>query len=59
MEGLSDALDFSHTIGVDAGQSASYEQGGGKGVLGEIDFYTRFVQYTPYYYHSMKISFLR
>ena len=42
VEGLSDALDFSHTIGADAGPSAaSYERGGGKGTLGEIDFYTR------------------
>ncbi|KAF9521790.1 DAHP synthetase [Crepidotus variabilis] len=39
VEGLSDALDFSRTIGVEAGQS-TYEHGGGKDVLGEIDFYT-------------------
>ncbi|TFK20030.1 DAHP synthetase [Coprinopsis marcescibilis] len=38
VEGLSDALDFSRTIGMDA--SASYEQGGGRGTLGEVDFYT-------------------
>lgn len=42
VEGLSDALDFSRTIGADAGISAvPYEQGGGRGTLGEVDFYTR------------------
>ncbi|KIM73525.1 hypothetical protein PILCRDRAFT_726918 [Piloderma croceum F 1598] len=40
-EGLSDALDFSRTIGVDSGrESTSFEQGGGRSVLGEVDFYT-------------------
>lgn len=39
-EGLSDALDFTRTIGFGS-QHASYEQGGGRGVLGEVDFYTR------------------
>ncbi|KAH7921618.1 DAHP synthetase [Leucogyrophana mollusca] len=40
-EGLSDALDFSRTIGVDSGrESVSFERGGGRGVLGEVDFYT-------------------
>ncbi|KAF9819448.1 hypothetical protein IEO21_02056 [Rhodonia placenta] len=38
-EGLSDALDFTRTIGFGS-QHASYEQGGGRGVLGEVDFYT-------------------
>ncbi|KAF9000000.1 DAHP synthetase [Cyathus striatus] len=38
VEGLSDALDFSRTIGAESG--ASYEQGGGRGTLGEVDFYT-------------------
>ncbi|KAF9456889.1 DAHP synthetase [Collybia nuda] len=38
VEGLSDALDFSRTIGVDS--SASYERGGGRGTVGEVDFYT-------------------
>lgn len=39
--GLSDALDFSHTIGADSGrESAPFDRGGGRGVLGEIDFYT-------------------
>jgi len=43
-ESLSDALDFSHTIGVDSGkESVPFERGGGRGVLGEVDFYTRFV----------------
>ncbi|KAF4620898.1 hypothetical protein D9613_001213 [Agrocybe pediades] len=40
IDGLSDALDFSRTIGADAGASNSYEQGGGRGTLGEVDFYT-------------------
>ncbi|PPQ96054.1 hypothetical protein CVT26_004686 [Gymnopilus dilepis] len=39
VDGLSDALDFSRTIGADAG-SHSYERGGGRGTLGEVDFYT-------------------
>lgn len=40
-EGLSDALDFSRTIGVDSGkESVSFEMGGGRGVVGEVDFYT-------------------
>ncbi|KAF8838237.1 DAHP synthetase [Paxillus ammoniavirescens] len=40
-EGLSDALDFSRTIGVDSGRdSAPFERGGGRGALGEVDFYT-------------------
>ncbi|EFI28032.1 hypothetical protein CC1G_14057 [Coprinopsis cinerea okayama7 len=39
VDGLSDALDFSRTIGMDS--SVSYEQGGGRGTLGEVDFYTR------------------
>ncbi|KAN0074546.1 DAHP synthetase [Tylopilus felleus] len=39
--GLSDALDFSRTIGVDSGKdSVPFERGGGRGVLGEVDFYT-------------------
>ncbi|TFK33646.1 DAHP synthetase [Crucibulum laeve] len=38
VDGLSDALDFSHTIGVES--TASYEKGGGHGTLGEVDFYT-------------------
>lgn len=44
-EGLSDALDFSHTIGVDSAKdSVPFERGGGRGVLGEVDFYTRLVE---------------
>ncbi|EIW74618.1 DAHP synthetase [Coniophora puteana RWD-64-598 SS2] len=40
-EGLADALDFSSTIGVDSGKgNVPFERGGGKGVLGEVDFYT-------------------
>lgn len=37
-EGLADALDFSRTIGAD--EEGSYEAGGRRGVLGEVDFYT-------------------
>jgi 3-deoxy-7-phosphoheptulonate synthase len=44
VEGLSDGLEFSRTIGADTGPSAiPYEQGGGRGTLGEVDFYTRCV----------------
>ena len=40
-EGLADALDFSTTIGATSGHDAlSFEQGGGRGVIGEVDFYT-------------------
>lgn len=40
-KGLSDALDFSHTIGADLGrESVPFDRGGGRGVLGEVDFYT-------------------
>ncbi|KAJ7762128.1 DAHP synthetase [Mycena metata] len=38
VEGLSDALDFSRTIGVESGPS--FEQGGDRGTVGEVDFYT-------------------
>lgn len=44
VDGLSDALDFSQTIGVDAGAALPYEHGGGRGTLGEVDFYTRCVR---------------
>lgn len=44
VDGLSDSLEFSRTIGIDAGSSGvSYEQGGGRGTLGEVDFYSRCV----------------
>lgn len=47
-EGLADALDFSRTIG--AADGAFYERGGPKGVLGEVDLYTRSVTgYFPLY----------
>ncbi|KAF8527428.1 DAHP synthetase [Hysterangium stoloniferum] len=35
---LADALDFSSTVG--AGDGQPYEEGGGRGILGEVDFYT-------------------
>ncbi|KAM5542377.1 hypothetical protein V8D89_003836 [Ganoderma adspersum] len=38
-EGLSDALEFTRTIGLGK-ESLSYEQGGGRGALGEVDFFT-------------------
>ncbi|KAJ4466457.1 DAHP synthetase [Lentinula edodes] len=38
VEDLTDALDFSRTIGQDAG--ASFELGGAKSTVGEVDFYT-------------------
>jgi 3-deoxy-7-phosphoheptulonate synthase len=38
VDGLSDALDFSRTIGADS--TTAYEQGGVKGTFGEVDFYT-------------------
>ena len=39
-EGLEDALGFTRTIGLGS-ESAPYEKGGSRGVLGEVDFYTR------------------
>ncbi|KAL6307075.1 DAHP synthetase [Sparassis latifolia] len=39
IEGLSDALEFTRTIGFGR-ENTSYELGGGRGVLGEVDFYT-------------------
>lgn len=36
---LADALDFTSTVG--AGDGLPYEKGGDRGVLGEVDFYTR------------------
>jgi 3-deoxy-7-phosphoheptulonate synthase len=42
-QGLSDALDFTRTIGLASGREAqSYERGGGRGALGEADLYTRY-----------------
>lgn len=41
LDGLSDALDFSRTIG--AAAVTPYERGGGRNTLGEVDFYTRCV----------------
>ncbi|EIM89401.1 DAHP synthetase [Stereum hirsutum FP-91666 SS1] len=40
--GLADALDFTQTIGLGSSgpEAASYERGGGRGVLGEVDFWT-------------------
>jgi hypothetical protein len=41
-EGLSDALDFCRTVGANEA-GGGFESGGGRGVLGEVDFYTRLV----------------
>ncbi|KAJ7223497.1 DAHP synthetase [Mycena pura] len=38
VESLSDALDFSRTIGLESGPA--FEQGGGRSTVGEVDFYT-------------------
>ncbi|KAF4605532.1 hypothetical protein EYR40_004318 [Pleurotus pulmonarius] len=38
VEGLSDALDFSRTIGIES--MPPYEQGGAREAVGEVDFYT-------------------
>ncbi|KAJ7446340.1 DAHP synthetase [Mycena latifolia] len=37
---LSDALDFSRTIGVESTAAPAFEQGGARGTVGEVDFYT-------------------
>ncbi|PPQ99811.1 hypothetical protein CVT24_009638 [Panaeolus cyanescens] len=39
IDGLSDSLDFTRTIGADL-PGVSYETGAGRGTLGEVDFYT-------------------
>ncbi|KAJ7065677.1 DAHP synthetase [Mycena amicta] len=38
VDSLSDALDFSRTIGVESGPT--FEHGGARGTVGEVDFYT-------------------
>ena len=40
-EGLSDALGFTRTIGL-GWENTPYEKGGSRGVLDEVDFYTRY-----------------
>ena len=52
VEGLADALDFSRTIG--ATDAPSYERGGSKGVLGEVDFYTGSVTASFSLYYNTK-----
>ncbi|KAG8721914.1 hypothetical protein FRC08_008890 [Ceratobasidium sp. 394] len=39
-EGLSDALDFCRTVGANESAAGGFESGGGRGVLGEVDFFT-------------------
>ena len=43
MASLSDALDFSRTIGIETGSESAvgYERGGGLGAFGSVDLYTR------------------
>ena len=43
MASLSDALDFSRTIGIETGSESAvgYERGGGLGAFGAVDLYTR------------------
>lgn len=45
VENLSDALDFSRTIGIETGSESAigYEKGGGLGTFGAVDLYTRSV----------------
>lgn len=45
MASLSDALDFSRTIGIETGSESAvgYERGGGLGAFGSVDLYTRSV----------------
>jgi 3-deoxy-7-phosphoheptulonate synthase len=45
VENLSDALDFSRTIGIETGSESAigYEHGGGLGTFGSVDLYTRLV----------------
>lgn len=48
VEGLSDALDFTSTIGAYSGkETQGYERGGSRGVLGEVDLYTRYLTLCP------------
>lgn len=56
VEGLADALDFSRTIGVDS-SSKPYEQGGARGTLGEVDFYTRYARLSLCSCCNSKIEF--
>jgi 3-deoxy-7-phosphoheptulonate synthase len=55
-EGLSDALDLTRTIGLASGREAqSYERGGGRGVLGEADLYTRYPHFVHEYQKVFKL----
>lgn len=56
-EGLADALDFSRTIGAEA--EGSYETGGGRGVLGEVDFYTRYDAIARVHQEIMALNWIR
>ena len=54
VDGLSDAFDFSRTIGIDS--TPSYEQGGGRGALRDVDFYTRFETLAPFRFHVLHLA---
>ncbi|KAJ7586359.1 DAHP synthetase [Mycena floridula] len=40
VESLADALDFSRTIGAESSANGSFELGGPRGIVGEVDLYT-------------------
>lgn len=44
-ENLADALEFCRTIGAEPGGSGGFEVGGARGVLSEVDLYTRRVPF--------------
>jgi len=54
VDGLSDSLGFSPTIGADARVANTYERGGQTGMLGEVDFYTRYVVVHTTWPHLIK-----
>jgi 3-deoxy-7-phosphoheptulonate synthase len=47
VSGLTDAVEFSRTIGLETGKEStiSYERGGGLGAFGVVDLYTRYTAY--------------
>ncbi|KAG6897265.1 hypothetical protein C0992_002917 [Termitomyces sp. T32_za158] len=54
IDALGDALDFSRTIGADA-NTTSYERGGARNALEEVDFYTRYAsQLSPNCYFEYR-----
>jgi len=55
VDGLSDALDLSRTIGADTGVADAYERGRGMGTLGEVDFYASYVVVHMTWPHLIKL----